>query len=63
MAAGLACATGVAPFLHRTVNVIWLVLRGERTQGWGVKRELIRSVSAGSSSRTEFTFAFRTRSY
>lgn len=60
LAAGLACATGVSLFLHRTVIVIWLVLRGARTQGWCVKRELIRSVSAGSSSRTEFTFAFRT---
>ncbi|WP_331755291.1 DUF3592 domain-containing protein (plasmid) [Streptomyces sp. NBC_00846] len=60
LAAGLACATGVALFLHRTVIVIWLVLRGERTQGRCVKRELIRSVSAGSSTRAEFTFSFRT---
>ncbi|OIJ85408.1 DUF3592 domain-containing protein [Streptomyces colonosanans] len=60
LGAGLACATGVVLFLYRVVLVIWLVLRGERTQGWCAKRRLVSSTSVGHSSRTEFTFAFRT---
>jgi hypothetical protein len=57
---GLACATGVVLFLYRTVIVIWLVLRGERTQGWCVQRQLVPSGSTSVSSRYEFVFAFRT---
>jgi hypothetical protein len=57
---GLACLTGIVLFLRRAVIVLWLVLHGERTQGWCARRELISSTEVGRSSRTEFTFAFRT---
>ena len=60
LAVGLACATGALLFLRRAVIVIRLVLRGERTQGWCARRQLVSSGSTSVSSYYEFVFAFRT---
>ncbi|MEV5984523.1 DUF3592 domain-containing protein [Streptomyces sp. NPDC052051] len=58
LAVGLACTVGIVLVLYRAVIVIWLVLRGERTQGWCVTRRM--SPGGNSPSHPEFVFAFRT---
>lgn len=58
---GLACSAGIVLLLRRAIIVIWLVLHGERTQGWCARRQVISPTHVGGNHRTEFTFAFRTR--
>ena len=55
---GLACTVGIVLVLYRMFIVIWLVLRGERTQGWCETRRL--SPGGNTKSHYEYIFAFRT---
>ncbi|WP_236240192.1 DUF3592 domain-containing protein [Streptomyces sp. CC228A] len=55
---GLACLTGCVLSVRRALIVIRLVMRGERTEGWCVRRSYHRD--GRTYNHPEFTFAFRT---